>query len=565
MSSGNVKLKFYDESSGWSDRRPVTSNSPAIKNLSVSTVDLHHVELAEVDRFNEVLSTTTPTIVLVHRVTLSGLNRLKGCHSVRKMYGVLEAYRLDGYEDFSVALLKLGLALDSVEAIAKADNKSLQWQPLNLSAHITNGPSISVFALGVEQGLSTQRRATIATTVLKSNSSTADITLIVSNALEGTSYSDDVMREFQSSRGSMGYTDLIEEALEKPSLSPWTIWMKSTKYMAAATVDMYRGLVPHHLSCMFVPRPTGGAATTIAIPMPRSAKGNSKSSSSTSPTANQVLTDPAVVSAEAAKGSGNPSAPSPSPGSDIVQRLMRQQQQQQQQQQQASPHPKWRLTDSFLLKGTEAKLSNTESNFDVSSLFLSAADAVEALNSKAFNWPVDFCVVHGTILSADTVTHCDRQSFRRYARDTKGNAALTSQMFAAINNYPGNSTPVRVEKNPWQKSSRTDLEEFNTFQRQLKRDESVRREWSEGCCTIVYQLTPREMKLNITAQVGLGKDNLKKAIYLLNRSKSSPKDSSPLHDYPYDYALLFSVERQGYWLIAATHVPCDIVACRVIL
>lgn len=115
---------------------------------------------------------------------------------------------------------------------------------------------------------------------------------------------------------------------------------------------------------------------------------------------------------------------------------------------------------------------------------------------------------------------------------------------------------------------RAEAEEYSAFSRHLKREEAAsgRREWSEGCCTIVYQLTPRDFKFNITQVVGLSKDNLKKAVYLLNRGKTATgKDANnPLQDYPYDYALLFSVERQGYWLLAATHVPCDIVACRMV-
>eukprot|EP00388_Colpodella_angusta_P045715 GDKK01067042.1.p1 GENE.GDKK01067042.1~~GDKK01067042.1.p1 ORF type:complete len:228 (-),score=9.75 GDKK01067042.1:108-791(-) len=89
--------------------------------------------------------------------------------------------------------------------------------------------------------------------------------------------------------------------------------------------------------------------------------------------------------------------------------------------------------------------------------------------------------------------------------------------------------------------------------------------WSEHSASIVYQTTPLEMRFDISGHVGQAKNNLASAIERLN-SRNKKTDASgkpdPLSSFTYDYALLFNSDRQGYWLIACTDVPCDVVACR---
>lgn len=211
---------------------------------------------------------------------------------------------------------------------------------------------------------------------------------------------------------------------------------------------------------------------------------------------------------------------------------------------------------------------------------------MDALNSKAIYWPADFCVVHNVVLASDNVVHCDkRMAFRRYAREYKNSASLLmhiSQPWGHNSNAKtdGLSPAVVQEKTSWLKRivsmSNNSGNEANgdettsllPVSRATGREEFRNRSWDASWCTVVYQVTPREMKFNITPAVGVGKDSLNKAIQCLNlRSQSKTKfafgKENPLQNYAHDYALLFSAELQGYWLIAATHVPCDIVACRL--
>lgn len=90
------------------------------------------------------------------------------------------------------------------------------------------------------------------------------------------------------------------------------------------------------------------------------------------------------------------------------------------------------------------------------------------------------------------------------------------------------------------------------------------RVWSEHCATILYQTTPLEMRFDISSFVGQAKNNLSVAIERLNSRKKVDAGGKPdpLGIYAFDYALLFNPERQAYWLLSCTDVPCDIVACR---
>ncbi|KPA75423.1 hypothetical protein ABB37_08691 [Leptomonas pyrrhocoris] len=578
-----VKIKYFDENGGWSERKSGAAASAvfAAKNIAVANVDMNHLEPADVDRLQDLVATSAPTAVVMQNVSPATLTRIKTYPQIRKAYAVMETSRCEQQEDSTMALLRLGLQCEPTE-VPKTDGKQAFRALVQVNIRVPNGPSLSITVLHMEPGAS--RRLTFAMALLRAHPN-VDIAVLLSNVTDGMNPNGDSYRELQSNRATAGFVDVMEEGMERTSnwTTPWTVWLKSTKYsIVASTAELFVGQEPRFLSTTLGVRGQANPNSTIAIPMPRSAKsGRTRSPSATplSGTPQQPLADPAILSAETVRTT----TPSPQPNSsatEIIQRLMRQQQATQQ---------RWKAAHSFVLKGTDTKLSSTEALYDVSPHFANPNDATDALNSKALNWPAEFCVVQNTVLCADSVAHCDRQAFRRYVRDNKTNMNLTSQIMAATTAFAAAAaaapiaTPVAAAgagsagvaaaagpaaahtgDKQWTKSTaRTEMEDFINFQRQLK--ESVRREWSESCCVIVYQITPREMKFNVTQAIGLGKDNLKKAIHYLNHAKTTSKETNPLHDYPYDYALLFSVERQGYWLIAATHVPCDIVACRMVV
>ncbi|KAK7199064.1 hypothetical protein NESM_000875100 [Novymonas esmeraldas] len=571
-----VKIKYYDDNSGWSERKGAAASSAvfALKNITVANVDMHHVEAGEVDRLQELIVASSPTAVVMQNVAPGTMSRIKSYAQIRKAYAVMETSRCEQMEDSTIALLRLGLQCEPTE-VPKTDGKQAFRALVQVNIRIPSGPSLSITVLHMEPGAS--RRLTFAMALLRAHPN-VDIAVLLSNVTEGMALSEEPYRELQANRATAGFVDVVEEGMERTSgwTTPWTVWLKSPKYsVAASAAELFVGQEPRYLSTTLVVRGQANPNSTITIPMPRSAKSGRGKSPSGPPapgTPSQPLTDPAILSAETAKTP----TPTPQPNSsatEIIQRLMRQQQAIQQ---------RWKPTHSFVLKGSDTKLSATEAMYDVSSHFANASDAMDALNSKALNWPAEFCVVHSTVLCADTVVHCDRQVFRRYVRENKTNATLSAQLFAATSAFAAAVAAAPVVTSAaaasvampagaiagdkqWPKATgaRGDMDEFMNFQRQVK--ESVRREWSESCCVIVYQITPREMKFNITPAIGLAKDSLKKAIHYLNHAKAAAKETNPLHDYPYDYALLFSVERQGYWLIAASHVPCDIVACRMVV
>lgn len=572
-----VKIKYFDESGGWSERKSAAATNAvfAAKSIAVANVDVSHLEAADVDRLQDLVATSAPTAVVMQNVSPATLTRIKTYGSIRKSYAVMETIRCEQQEDGTIALLRLGLQCEPTE-VPKTDGKQAFRALVQVNIRIPNGPSLSITVLHMEPGAT--RRLTFAMALLRAHPN-VDIAVLLSNVTEGMNPNEDPYRELQTNRATSGFVDVMEEGLERTSnwTTPWTVWLKSAKYsVVASSAELFVGQEPRFLSTAIGVRGQANPNSTITIPMPRSAKSGRTRSPSVTPlsgTPQQPLADPAILTAETAKTS----TPSPQPNSsatEIIQRLMRQQQATQQ---------RWKAAHSFVLKGSDTKLSSTEALYDVSPHFANPNDAIDALNSKALNWPAEFCVVHNTVLCADTVSHCDRQAFRRYVRDNKTNMTLNPQIIAATTAFAAAAaaapiaTPASAAaaaavvpatahsgEKAWPKpTTRAEMEEFMNFQRQLK--ESVRREWSESCCIIVYQITPREMKFNITTAIGLAKDNLKKAIHYLNHSKATSKETNPLHDYPYDYALLFSVERQGYWLIAATHVPCDIVACRMVV
>ncbi|CCW59784.1 unnamed protein product [Phytomonas sp. EM1] len=573
-------LYYCDDGGGWNERKP--SNLPAFspKTITLCNVDLDRADLAEVDKLNELLTIHTPAIVIAHSVSHAFLTRIKALNTIRKGYALLETNHVTLHEEGTIALLRLGLQWEPTELMAKPEGKNPIRALLQISSRLPGGLMLNITVIHIEHRLLSQRRLQIVGALLKapSNANESVVSMLISNVADASDYNEEYHRELQTLRANVGFVDMLEEVADKHvATMPWSMFMKSAKFAPVSPfAEMPRGQEPRLLGCSIAQR-TANALQTIAIPMPRSAKtGCGKSPTLSAATPNQALADPVILSVEAAKGGGGggasttASATTPAAGADLFARLM-------QSQSPSQPHARWKASNSFQLKGNDAKLSNVEGVLDASALFGSVNEAVEALNTRAFAWPAEYCVVHHTVLCAEGVKHADRQGFRRYAREVKGNPGLAAQIYNALSTYAagggggyaGNHTSTEGSGNggvakAWVKPSRAEMEEFNAFQRQLKREEVSRREWHESCCTIVYQLTSSEMnKFNITPQIGLGKDNLKKAVHYLNRAKMNIKDN-PLQDYAYDYALLFSVERQGYWLLAATHVPCDIVACRMV-
>ncbi|EAN86292.1 hypothetical protein C3747_169g46 [Trypanosoma cruzi] len=613
-----VRLKYFEEGPSWTERRPSSAaeatgtstggTAPAslAKAFSVSTIDLSGgiSSVGEMESFNNALAASSPSFVFVHNATLVARQQMMQSSYVRKMYGITELVRYEpreGAEKGSLALVRVGVVCESADSAVKLLDSSLGGGGcvrffMMLQVRSFAGASMTVSAVYIDPAAMLWQRVAVLTHLFPQLVN-ADLVLLVSNLFlsQTGALSLETSAELHAVCTAKGFSDAAEESVEKNSgghggvgQQEWSVWVKSSKFAAthltheallsaAAGAKASAGITTVTLSCR--------GAAAITIPQPRSAKSANSRGSPASTATPAIMTDPAILSAEAA-GKGITTA-AKGGGSVIIERLLQQQQQQQQQQQAV---PRWRTSHSYTLKNNE-KLNSHELAFDVSAHFASVPEVVEALNNRSIYWPAEYCVAHNVILASDNVGPGDKRvMLRRYAREYKNSAALLSQMFSHAGsihcspntgaNVHSASQEVATEKSPWLKrvvamsnhtkneSNGEDTPSLPSTSRVVKREEELRsRIWDASWCTVIYQVTPREMKFNITSVVGIGKDNLNEAIQWLNlrsqpKAKAPHGKENPLQNYAYDYALLFSTEHQGYYLIAATHVPCDIVACR---
>ncbi|CAD2215315.1 hypothetical protein AGDE_10840 [Angomonas deanei] len=519
MPQRNLKLKYYDET-GWSERRPAASNDFHLKSISICNVDFKNLEVADVESFIVIFCEKTPSIAVVQNIPLPALEKLKGNSIFRKMYALCETMPGEK-EDCMAIFLRYGLQCEPNEInLVENDKVSLKALLVQLPINVAGKSMININVVNSDYTVTKSKKAVQLTDALLNQVAGHDNTLVLSNDCEGINFSSDAFKELKQGRDKIGFVDLVSEGLERHVPSSWVMWMKTTKFVPlkdSSFAESIRGPEIQLIMTSVTPRSGGGS---IAIPIPRSQK-VTQSRSKSPVVANSALTnDPAILSAEATKSAKGDTRPT---------------------------RPRWKLNHSIPLKSD----APTDHCIDLSRLFPSVEVAVEELN-KNLNWPLDVALVHNVVLYSDGISSLDKQSIlKKIPREVKPNQR--QEIEGALLNY----NPIyNAEKMKWVKKS---LDTTSAF----PRADPIHREWSESCCTIVYQITPREKKYDISQKMGLDKDNLKKAIKFLNHSNSTVnKDENPLHDYPYDYALLFSVERQGYWLIAAKHVPCDIVACR---
>uniref|UniRef100_A0A7S1PPB9 Uncharacterized protein n=1 Tax=Neobodo designis TaxID=312471 RepID=A0A7S1PPB9_NEODS len=234
------------------------------------------------------------------------------------------------------------------------------------------------------------------------------------------------------------------------------------------------------------------------------------------------------------------------------------------QQQQQSKKRVWSSKHSSAIRIRE---NTDEVHYDLTPFFPKSEDAIKALCANAFSWPSDYCVLHGRLLAVHG-QNADIPAFRQYMQhnapppkpDLRGVAGANSlalpreQAEKRRGKDPGNFSPYCLTT-PTLAAGR-------------------RRTWSAQRVQLLLQVTPREMKFDITELVGVGPGTLNDAVARLSGQRVAKADADsdvkqegsgedPLHTYRFDYALLYAHDRQGYWLIAATDVPCDIAPCRV--
>lgn len=515
-----AKVKYFDlEKNLWGEKRPAKDSwhnlQPGMKWV-VSNTDFKELEHGTdrlYDSFCDLLNNSQPTVALLHGAS-QVLSRIKTHKTVRKNYALVEPRG-------NVDEAPVGFVLNTVpvEVVYETkDSKSLKTL-VHLSLGNSKGSSLSLVVATADAG---QRTLELPFS-LKGNekANEADMTLFAcSMTSQGGAlapHRDSAVREM--CKGAH-FVDALERLSDHSSNSSWSLWLRSTKYDVHADRLGRRG-DPRHTVLTLSPR----SAIDVA-PMTRSVKSTTKGG-------NAVLPDPAVLSAEVA-------SQGKSQGNEILMLLKKN---------------RWKLEQSFQL-GPDAKLSPQEAPFDLSRYFNSVEEAVKQLNNTK-DWPADYCVVHQTVLYSDAMGPSpDRTSFRRYAKEnhklfpqTGFNGSSSANMVAAYSQRP---TPSGSEYALFNRARQGQLSE-------------TPRSWCVSSSIIIYQTTPREMKFNITHLVPFSKDALRDTIRYLNRDPRIAQEKNPLYDYQHDYALLQSVEHQGFWLIAAKHVACDIVACRMVV
>lgn len=409
----------------------------------------------------------------------------------------------------------------------------------------------------------------------------------------------------ETMRGS-NMADSYEVATDSVNSAPVSLWVKMGSKAVAQSVSPLPG---DRRWCRFgsliqlqFRSAMGGTqssplttATGIAIPQPRSAK---STGSKNSPSSN-MMNDPAVMALDerlpptpaslAAAAIAIDASPPTREGINVASLLGSAVKPKQ---------PRFRKDSAFHMKGSNRNLSHDEAPYDLSSHFSSVSEAIERINSGSFQWMADFFVVNSTIIAADHITQSDLKSFRRYVQSKPNPWSLLNtvqpphQLAAAREqSHPrpddhsmggGVNVAQLLEKASRKEPAREEVVMVRHAPthaaavapppaaggvHHTHRGPVVRpRLWSESCCTLLYQVTPKEMVFDISPAVGNTRGNLKTAITRLNTKKTMAAALSdkpdPLLDYGFDYALLYCPERQAYWLLAASDVPCDIVACR---
>lgn len=542
------KVKFFDpEKNLWVDKRPSKEPAhglPSGMQLTVCPVDLKEIDCGDkqFDNFVGFLAADQPTVALLHHAS-PWVSRLKSNRNVRKTYAVIEAR---GHSDDSC--IALVLATTPVEVIETLKENKFFKPGMAFSLGNSKSSSVTVVVLHAEAGTLMHRANADATIPVKFSDTDAIFLAcnISASSSTATKEGNAILKELCK---ALNYSDVLEqlpdrvsETSSSHSNSNWSFWMRSTKYESVST-PASRNRRGDYICVTLGPRSTTGVDASI----PRSVKATGGGTVGLAKgVQQQILADSAVVSAELSSKVG---------GNDMYMLLKKN-------------NPRWKLENSFQLKPQDGKLTSQELMFDLTKYFNSPVDALEMLNLHSKDWAADYCIFQQTVFYSDAVATGDRQTFRRYAKEYSSkfpgssgpstnslNASATSLVPTPASGMP----PATLAGSGW--AQRTPAGNEYSFNRGVRIIPEVIREWSESSCIIIYQTTPREMKFNISQRVPLTKDALKQTILFLN--KSVPQDHNPLYDYQHDYALLYSIEHQGFWLIAAKHVPCDIVACRM--
>lgn len=613
-----LNFKYFDEgTSQWGMRRPPTttqaSRTFSILCVSIGTRGPSEDVASKVSKLADLVSANSPTFIILNEVTQPFHNLLKDNPTIRGGYGVTDfsanqcnvlanggSKPIEQTSCFLIAhYVPVPFAEHNIKSDFNSDYKSRPFAVVYIRGFL--GLQFAIGALHFDPlNIVGTRVSAISKCLEKVDPSESPVALMFANYLESTSSAlrtelPIVLDKLPNFHWS-DVQKLQLEPVEAPR-EPCGLWMRQNDanpvVVQSCTVLPSEDQFGYCALTYFRAGDGQSPSSGITIPQPRSAKVEPKVEPKSNAT--PMNFDPAVVSIDKSPGSLPASAA--------------------QQRQAPFPTQPTRTRKWFADRTTHIRRApdNDERDYDLN-MYKTVDEAVAALNSS-FRWNFDYFIVGSNLLYCEGAKP-SYPAFKRYCVDHVGQmnqwrrennlptgkaARLAAQRQPAApldvgsddNVTSAGPTPTTLSNNtpparqdfappapastipptlaaigntiPSATISPPPIAAVSPNAPNNKHLPARQRVWSEHCASIVYQTTPLEMRFDISAHVGQAKTNLATAIERLN-SRNKKADASgkpdPLATYSYDYALLFNSERQGYWLIACTDVPCDMVACR---
>jgi len=597
-----VHIKYFDEDSGtWNLKHPSSAASSAPRSFSFATIAFGiQNEATDRDRcavLSEALRAHQPTFVALQEVSPSLTSELASLPIIRKNYAMTDFVKYESKllgpkggvvqgDHGSIFLIRNGVFVDFAETLA-TDRNAVPFLALNLRQFCSF--SVRLMVAHFDPDSSPEKRSQSVLSILQRDSG-ADVAIFAGNFFDVVLPQQDGHHRFQlnSVRDAQGFSE-VTDGLEPPPISTQAhgLWLKQNAVRINPNPSM--PLAQDATNCYRHASITN-FAVKFSIPQPRSL-GSQPNTTKTGkspmlapvaagqlPTLSGIPNDPAILSMDeksvtpTRSNKDDMSPPILKDGISVAALFP------------SAPkkRDRWLHSNVFYVRAA-TKLQQSEMAYDLSKHFSSVKEACDQLNSGAAVWHPEYFVVNGSIIGSDTIEVVDIKGFRKYVASrpappplqfTPVPTGVSPTTLASPNvqvlleqaKRKGIAPPVDV--------GGVDSDSTAVGQAVGAAQPSRVRKWSELSTSILYQVTPREMKFDITGHLGLPRNPLKAAVDRLNRRGQATTPSTvgldgksetkpdPLADYGYDYALVYCTERQAYWLLAATDVPCDIVACR---
>jgi hypothetical protein len=536
-----LSILFFDHATAkWGRAKPQkTPPTPSPHTFTAAVVQFAEQEdmsdeiaTTRVKPFSDALKSRTPSVIALNGVPPSFVDAVLGLDWVRNGYAVSEA------APTSTLLWSLSLPVQLAEA-----NDRPQGTVINLRKFF--GGDCVILAAHTRSNTSPEQRAAEVYSLTQRTISEGTSILLFNpyNASDDKT-SAAVAPTLTKVREAGGFS----EDVSVPEAGP-TAWIRGNLIITGVSpVPIASDAIT---GCLF--------ATMAPRVVPQGALDDNATPASVS--SNKEASAAAVFPATPADGKMQQQS---------QQQQQHQQQQQQQQQQlqlQQQQQSKKRVWSSKHSSAIRIREGTDEVHYDLTPYFQKSEDAIKGLCSNAFPWPSDYCVLHGRLLAVHG-QNADIPAFRQYMQHNNPPPKPEMRGVAGANALAG----------PREQSEKRRGKDPGNFSPYCLTTPTLaagrKRAWSAQRVQLLLQVTPREMKFDITELVGVGPGTLSEAIARLNGQrlvkteadgdvKQDGSGEDPLHMFRFDYALLYANDRQGYWLIAATDVPCDIAPCRV--